>query len=220
MRILIVEDEVRVAKFLKKALEKRKYSCDIVNDGKDALVSLEANVFDAIVLDINIPNIDGFELCKTIREKGYNAPILMLSARDNVKDKVKGLDLGADDYLVKPFSVDELLARIRSMFRKFSGEKVGQIKVKDLVLDINKREVYYNGKSVRISSKEFKILEYMAFRKDEVVTRNEILEHVWGEQEENVFTNTVDVHINYLRRKLGKNVVETVRGFGYMISTK
>ena len=220
MRILIVEDEESIAKFIKSLLKKNKYSADIAKDGEEALFLLKTNDFDAVILDINLPKISGFELCKKIRAEKEHIPILVLSARDSVKDKVKGLDFGADDYLAKPFSLDELLARVRVLFRKSAGKKTGKLKIKDLVLDINKREIIRNGKSVNLSSKEFAIFEYLVVRKDKVVSRAEILEHVWGESEDNVFTNTVDVHVNYLRRKIGSDLIKTMRGFGYIFSTK
>ena len=218
MRILVVEDEESIAKFIKSVLKKNKYSADIAKDGEEALFMMKTNNFDAVVLDINLPKLSGFDLCKEIRSQREDMPILMLSARDSVKDKVKGLDFGADDYLSKPFSLDELLARIRALFRKSSGKKSGKIKIKDIILDINKRVIVKDEKIINLSSKEFAILEYLILKKNEVVSRAEILEHVWGESEENVFTNTVDVHINYLRRKIGKNVVKTMRGFGYILS--
>jgi len=220
MRILIVEDEESIAKFIKSLLKKNKYSADIAKDGEEALFLLKTNDFDAVILDINLPKISGFELCKKIRSEKEHIPILVLSARDSVKDKVKGLDFGADDYLAKPFSLDELLARIRVLFRKSAGKKTGKMRIKDLVLDINKREIIKNGKSINLSSKEFAIFEYLVIRKDKVVSRAEILEHVWGESEENVFTNTVDVHVNYLRKKIGSGLIKTMRGFGYIFSTK
>lgn len=220
MRILIVEDEFKIANFIKKGLKEEGYIGDIVTDGKEALNLIYSNNYDLIILDLMLPSIDGISICSEIRKNNLNIPILILSAKDTVKDKVKGLDSGADDYLTKPFSFEELLARIRALLRGKGNKEVTKLKVDDLEMDLISRVVKRGDKEITLSTKEYSLLEYLMRNAGNVVTRTMILENVWDLNFDN-FTNIIDVYINYLRNKIDKEfdkkLLHTIRGRGYMI---
>jgi len=220
MRILVLEDQESLAHTIARRLQEVGYSTDIALDGQEGLhFALSAN-YDLIILDIMLPKIDGIDLLKLIRSKGIQTPVLCLTAKDSIEDRVTGLDAGADDYLVKPFSFDELLARIRALLRRYSQTREPIIKVKDLVIDTNSHKVTRSGKVIELTSKEYSILEYLARNKGRVLTRSQIAEHVWNYDFEGT-SNIVDVYIRYLRRKIDdgfpEKLIHTIRGVGYML---
>ena len=220
MRILVVEDETKMASLLKRGLEEEGYAVDVAANGTDGLWAGTENPYDAIVLDVMLPGIDGFEVCRQLRAKGRWAPVLMLTARDDVRDRVEGLDAGADDYLVKPFSVSELLARVRALVRRGAGERPAELSVGDLRLDPATRRVHRGSVEVDLTPKEFALLELFMRHPGEVLSRTRILEHVldfaFGGD-----SNVVDVYVRYLREKVdrpfGRSSLETVRGSGYRL---
>jgi heavy metal response regulator len=223
MTILVVEDEAKITRFIKKGLEMEHYTIDVAYDGKEALEKAEVNNYDLIVLDIMLPKIDGVEVCRQLREKKIDTPIIMLTAKDTVEDRIKGLDAGADDYLTKPFAFGELIARIRALLRREKTVKTTRLQVSDLILDPATHEVYRGNKEIPLSSKEYRLLDYMMRRPGHVCTRTMIGEHIWGYN----FTddsNVIDVYISYLRRKIDngfKNkLIHTVRDVGYKIQDK
>jgi DNA-binding response OmpR family regulator len=220
MRILVVEDEAKVASFLKKGLEQSGYDVEVAVDGQDGYSKFSGNDYDLVLLDLMLPKMSGWELIPVIRKSKPALPIIALTARVSVEDRVQGLNLGCDDYLVKPFSFAELLARIQAQVRR--GTVLGAIELRaaDLVLDPLKRKVLRGGKSIELSNKEFSLLEYLLRNKDQIVTRNMIVENVWDASFDN-FTNVVDVYINYLRNKVDRGfeprLIHTVRGMGYSL---
>jgi heavy metal response regulator len=223
MTILVVEDEVKITRFIKKGLEMEHYTVDTAYDGEEGLEKAEINNYDLIILDIMLPKINGIEVCKKLREKKIETPVVMLTARDTVEDRVKGLDAGADDYLIKPFAFGELVARIRALLRREKTVKSTKLQVGDLVLDPATHEVYRGGKEIPLSSKEYRLLDYMLRRPGHVCTRTMIGEHIWGYN----FTedsNVIDVYISYLRKKIDKGfknkLIHTVRDVGYKIQDK
>lgn len=220
MRILLVEDEKKIASFIERGLKEHHYTVDVAYDGEEGLYLAEINPYDLILLDIMLPKKDGVAICRELREQKINSPILMLTARDAVKDKVSGLNAGADDYLTKPFSFSELLARIRALLRRERQEKVDTIKIGDLELNMLNHQVTRGKKEISLTSKEYGLLEYLMLNANQIVTRTMISEHVWKESF-NSFTNVIDVHIRYLRNKIeknsGKKFIHTVRGTGYIL---
>lgn len=220
MRILLVEDEKGVANFIKKGLEEEYYSIDHSTDAEEGLLFLESNRYDLIILDVMLPGMNGFDLCKKIRQKGFQSPILMLTSRDSVKDKVHGLDSGADDYLTKPFSFDEFLARVRALLRR-KQDKLTEFTHGSLKIDAVSHRVYVGEKEIFLRPKEFSILVYLVRNKGRVLSRTQILENIWG-YDFNPSTNIVDVHIKALREKLKEyslsDLIRSVRGVGYMVS--
>ncbi len=220
MRILIVEDEKKIASFIERGLKEELFTVDVAHDGDNAVFLAEVNVYDAIVLDIMLPCKDGISVCRELRSKKNATPILMLSAKDELKDKVKGLDAGADDYLTKPFAFEEFLARLRALLRRNRQNKVTTIKVADLELNQLTHKLSRQGKEIILTSKEYSLLEYLMLNADSVVTRTMISEHVWNEDFDS-FTNVIDVHINYLRNKIDKSfkkkLIHTLRGAGYIL---
>jgi len=221
MIILVVEDEKKIAGFVKKALELEKYTVELASSGEEALEKVGINDYDLIVLDVMLPGIDGFKVCREIRRLRIQTPVIMLTAKAQVEDKIKGLDSGADDYLVKPFSIKELSARIRSLMRRGRTTESPKLKLGELEIDPKKHTVKKGSKELKLTSKEYKILNFMVRRKGEVCSRNMIGEHVWG-YDFNPLSNVIDAHISNLRRKVdGKskqNLIETVRDSGYKIS--
>jgi heavy metal response regulator len=219
MKILVVEDEENVASFIKTGLEEEYYNVDIATNGKDGFLLATSNDYNLIILDVMLPEIDGLDLCRLIRMKGIHTPVLMLTARDTVEDKVKGLDSGADDYLTKPFSFEELLARIRALARRRQFP-VEPLRCRDLKIDPVTRKVTRSDKEIYLRPKEFALLEYLLKNKNKVLTRTQILQNVWGYNFD-PNTNVVDVHINFLRDKIdrdfSKKLIHTVRGIGYVI---
>ena len=216
MRVLIVEDDLRMASLVRRGLTGEGLAADVAASGEDALWMAQAHPYDAIVLDVMLPGLDGFETCRRLRGAGIWAPVLMLTARDAVEDRVAGLDSGADDYLVKPFAFAELLARLRALARRGDGERPAVLSVGDLRLDPATRDVTRGGAPVDLSAKEFALLECFMRRPGEVLSRLHLLEHAWDFAYENR-SNVVDVYIRRLRRKIGDDAVETVRGAGYRL---
>jgi two-component system OmpR family response regulator len=223
VRVLVVEDELRMAGLIRRGLAAEGVAADIAASGEEALVSAAATAYDAIVLDVMLPGIDGFEACRRLRRDGVWTPVLMLTARDAVDDRVAGLDNGADDYLTKPFAFAELLARLRALVRRGEPERPSVLEVDDLRLDPATREVSRAGLPVELSPKEFALLETFMRRAGQVLSRYELLEHAWDFAYENR-SNVVDVHVRRLRRKLdepfGRRSLETVRGAGYRLRAK
>jgi DNA-binding response OmpR family regulator len=219
MRILVVEDEAKVAGFIKKGLEEEGYAVDVALDGAEGLAQVGQNVYDAVVLDLMLPKVNGIEVMREVRAKKLNVPVLMLTARDTLADKIQGLDAGADDYLTRPFAFEELLARIRSLLRRGKAE-VAMLKVGDLMLDPATRKVKRGQKEIILTSKEFSLLEYMMRNVNKPLTRTTLSEHVWDINFDRM-TNVVDVYINFLRNKIDKDyepkLIHTVRGVGYIL---
>ncbi|MEA1958754.1 MAG: response regulator transcription factor [Chloroflexota bacterium] len=220
MRILVVEDEKDLAEAIAAGLQKQGYAADIALDGAEAIDMFEVNEYDLLVLDLNLPKIDGIEVCRRIRSSGSSAGILMLTARTGLDDKVIGLDQGADDYLVKPFHFPELLARVRAILRREGAVRHDILRVGDLVLDPNAMRGFYKGGDISLTVKEFGILEYLARNAGRIVSQEELLEHVWND-EANLFTHTIKVHIKNIRKKLSDagtgDLIFTVKGRGYML---
>lgn len=222
MRVLIVEDEKRMASFIQRGLKEEGYAVDVATDGEQGWEYASANDYDVILLDWMLPKMDGLAVCAKIRQEGSSVPILMLTVRDTVEDKIKGLDQGADDYLTKPFAFDELLARVRALTRRPREMQEPTIfKVGNLSLDVVSRRVTVGSEQVSLSQKEFALLEFLIRRKGQVVTRSQIAEHVW-DLHFDPMSNTIDVYINFLRKKIDgtrkKSRIETLRGSGYRIS--
>jgi heavy metal response regulator len=219
MRILVIEDEKKVAAFIKRGLEQESYAVDTVYDGIDGQHYAEVNEYDAIILDIMLPGKSGMEVLKDIKAAGVTAPVLLLTARDTVEDRVKGLDLGADDYLTKPFAFEELLARLRVLLRR-GAYGAPMLQFGDLSLDPATRKAKRGDTEVELTVKEYALLEYLLRNPDRVLTRTLIAEHVWDQSFDNE-TNVVDVYINHLRSKVDKDpakrLIHTVRGVGYVL---
>lgn len=220
MRILLVEDEKKVASFIERGLKEQRYAVDVAHDGSAGSVMASVNEYDLIILDVMLPEMDGFSLCREICLKKNNAPILMLTARDKLSDKVRGLEGGADDYLTKPFEFEELLARVAALLRRKNSQKSPELKVADLELDQLKHRVKRAGKDIPLTGKEYSLLEYLMIHADQVVTRTMISEHVWNEDFDS-FSNVVDVYINHLRGKIDKGfkkpLIHSIRGAGYSL---
>src|SRR3954447_4621828 len=220
MRVLVVEDELRMAALIRRGLSKEGLSADVASTGEDALWMARGTDYDAIVLDVLLPGIDGFETCRRLRGDDVWTPVLMLTARDSVEDRVAGLDTGADDYLVKPFAFAELLARLRALARRGEPERPTVIEVGDLRLDPATRRVWRGDAEIQLSAKEFALLETFMRRPNEVLSRYHLLEHAWDFSYENK-SNVVDVYVRRLRRKIdepfGLVSLETVRGAGYRL---
>ncbi|HEY7399761.1 MAG TPA: response regulator transcription factor [Actinomycetota bacterium] len=220
MRVLVVEDHARMAAVISRGLREEGYAVDVAASGEDGTWLATENDYDAIVLDVMLPGIDGFETCRRLRDAGRWAPVLMLTARDAVEDRIHGLDAGADDYLTKPFSFAELLARIRALLRRGVAERPPALQAGDLMLDPARRVVQRHGVRVDLTAKEFALLEFFLRHPDEVLSRSRIIEHVWDFAFEGD-SNIVDVYVRYLREKVdrpfGLESIETVRGAGYRL---
>ena len=214
MRALVVEDEPKMASVIERALARAGYAVDVARDGPEALWAATETEYDVVVLDVMIPPPDGFEVCRQMRAAGRWSPVVLLTARDAVDDRVRGLDAGADDYLTKPFAVSELLARLRALTRRRLGERPVELRAGDITLDTARHEVRRGVEVVDLSPKEFALLELFLRRPGDVLSRTDILEHVWDFAYDGA-SNVVDVYVGYLRRKLGSDLVETVRGVGY-----
>ncbi|MEI8175586.1 MAG: response regulator transcription factor [Candidatus Omnitrophota bacterium] len=221
MRILIVEDEAKIASFIKRGLREEGYAADIAADGEQGHFLASTNDYDLIILDLMLPKIGGISLCSTLRREKINAPIIMLTAKDAVSDRVAGLDAGADDYLTKPFAFEELLARVRALLR--AGARVSSVtrlQIADLILDLITHRVTRAGKEISLTSKEYTLLEYFMRNAGTVVTRTMISEHVWDIHFDTT-TNVIDVYVNYLRNKIDTGnrdkLIHTVRGRGYLL---
>ena len=220
MRILVAEDEVELNRLICRRLEDESWTADGVHDGQSALDYLETGEYDVAVLDIMMPRLDGLTVLRRFREGGGNTPVLFLTARDAVEDRVTGLDSGADDYLVKPFSFQELLARIRVLIRRSGQSDSNQLRVDDLVLDLSSHRVWRAGVEIELSAKEYSILEYMMLNEGRILQRESFRSHVWSWDYDGE-SNVVDVYIRFLRRKIDegheRRLIHTVRGAGYMI---
>mgnify|MGYP000511803058 FL=1 len=220
MRILIVEDEKKVAAFIKKGLEEETYAVDIASDGEEGLHLGEQNPYDLIILDLMLPKINGLEILSHLRAKKIETPILLLTAKDSVEDKVEGLNQGADDYLTKPFAFSELLARIRVLLRRGKTETKTTLEIADLTLDLVSHKVNRGNEEIELTGKEYSLLEYFMRNQEKVLTRTMIAEHVW-DYNFDTFTNVIDVYVNHLRKKIDKNfpakLLHTLRGVGYVM---
>ena len=226
MRILLIEDEAKVASFIRRALEEESYAIDVCADGTEGLeLAREARDgrYDLIILDLMLPGLSGLEILKALRKEQIPAPVLILTARSQVDQKVKGLDAGADDYLTKPFAIEELLARVRALLRRGSGEAGGVLQVDDLILNPATREVTRGGRRIELTSKEYALLEYLMRNAGRVLTRPLIAEHVWN-LDFDTFTNVIDVYVNYLRNKIDRGrdrkLIHTMRGSGYVLKAE
>jgi len=220
VRVLVVEDVDKMANLLRRGLGEEGYAVDVVGNGEDAVWMAADHPYDAIVLDVMLPDVDGFDVCRRIRERGQWAPVLMLTARDAVRDRVDGLDSGADDYLTKPFAFAELLARLRALARRGRQERQAVLSVGDLTLDPATRIVRRGEETIALTPKEFSLLEYFMRHPEEVLTRTRLIEHVWDFAFEGD-SNVVEVYVRYLREKIdrpfGRESIETVRGVGYRV---
>jgi heavy metal response regulator len=223
VRILVVEDEQRIAAFVKRGLEEERYAVDVAFDGEEALDWATAVDYDLIVLDVLLPKKDGFQVCRELRDWGNQVPILMLTARDTVEDRVRGLDSGADDYLVKPFAFQELLARIRALLRRSGEARTTRLQVGDLTLDTLTRQAFRGERVIELTAREYALLEFLMRHPHQVLSRTQIVEHVWDYDFFST-SNVVDVYIGYLRRKIDwgfdMKLIQTVRGAGYKIEAE
>jgi len=221
MRILVIEDEKKIASFIERGLKEEHYAVDVADNGEDGLHLATVNDYNLVVLDIMLPGRDGIFICRELRKKGIKTPVLMLTARDGLEDKVTGLDSGADDYMTKPFAFEEFLARVRSLLRRGTQQPSNILRVADLELNQLSHKVRRGEQDIPLSSKEYSLLEFLTLHKNEVVTRTMIAEQVWNEDFDS-FTNVIDVHIKHLRDKVDKNfaipLIHTIRGSGYMLS--
>lgn len=220
MRVLVVEDDNRIAGFVAKGLRENSYAVDIASDGDEAVYMASINIYDVFILDVNLPKKDGFEVCCELRENGNKKPILMLTARDAIDDRISGLDLGADDYLIKPFEFKELLARLRALLRRNSEVRSPKIVIADLEIDTISQNVSRGGKQIELTAKEYSLIEFLAVNKGKVVGREEISEHVWDDTFD-PFSNLIEVYIKRLRKKLDEGhdiqLIHTRRGSGYIL---
>ncbi len=221
MRALLVEDDSRIAAFVGKGLRENSYAVDLATDGEEASYMASVNEYDVFILDLNLPKKSGFEVCMDLREAGVNQPVLMLTARDAVEDRVRGLDGGADDYLVKPFEFRELLARLRALLRRHSQVRAPILRIADLEIDTVSQTVTRGGGRIELTTKEYALIEFLAINKGRVIGREEISEHVWNESFD-PFSNLIEVYIKRLRKKLdenfGKQLIHTRRGAGYILT--
>jgi len=222
MRILLVEDEPSAAQALAKGLREQTYAVDVAADGEAAVYQASVNDYDLVILDVMLPIKDGFEVCRELRAEGLTTPILMLTARDAVQDRIAGLDTGADDYLTKPFDFHELLARLRALLRRGHALRPETVEIADLSIDTRARRVRRGGLQIELTAKEYALLEYLARRAGEVVSRAEIAEHVW-EENFDLFSNLIEVYVQRLRRKIDEGhalkLLLTRRGEGYMLTS-
>jgi len=220
MRILVVEDEKKIAEFIRRGLKEEGYAVDMAHDGEEGLFLAKTNDYDLVLLDLMLPKLDGLTLCKKLKGAKIKTPVIMLTAKNTVKEKVMGLDSGADDYLTKPFAFEELLARIRAMLRKKDARTPTKLKAADLELDLLTHKVIRGSREIELTTKEFSLLEYLMRKEGIIVTRTMISEHVW-DIDFDTFTNVIDVYINYLRNKVDsgskKKLIHTVRGRGYIL---
>ena len=222
MRILIVEDDPNLAGFIQKGLREEHYAVDLAQDGEEGLLMASTTPYDLVILDVMLPKLDGFTVCRRLRVAGNTTPILLLTARGTVEDRVTGLDMGADDYLTKPFAFAELLARVRALIRRKGNDHAPRLTVADLEVDPLAHRVWRAGKEITLTNKEYALLEYLLRNPDRVLTRTAIIEHVWDIHYDGM-TNIVDVHIRALRAKVDREfsapLIHTVRGGGYVLKT-
>ena len=222
MRILLAEDDLRLARAVRRVFEEESHSVETVGDGTSALKSATGGSYDVLVLDVMLPEVDGFDVCRRMRENGVQTPVLMLTARTAVQDRVKGLDCGADDYMVKPFAVAELLARVRALGRRGARQANGraQLRAGDLMLDVSRHSAVRGDKEIELTVKEFQLLELLLRHQGQVLSRTQILDHVW-QYDRDFASNVVDIYIHYLRNKVDKGfdrqLIHTIRGVGYTL---
>ena len=223
MRILVVEDEKKLVAFIKRGLKEAGYAVDTTDNGEEAVFMAETNPYDLIILDIMLPVLDGIKVCRQIRQGHIDIPVLMLTARDDVEDKISGLDAGADDYLTKPFSFPEFLARVRALLRRKNAVKTTRLKVADLEIEQSTHKVFRGGADIELTPTEYGLLEYMMLNAGHVVTRTMLSEHVWNDDFD-AFSNVINVYINYLRKKIDhghdKKLIHSLRGVGYVLKDK
>jgi DNA-binding response OmpR family regulator len=223
MRILVVEDEAKVASFIRRALEEESYAVDVCADGAQGLAMARGGGYDLVVLDVMLPGLSGVEVLTSLRQGKIATPVLILTAQTQVEHRVRGLDAGADDYLTKPFAIEELLARARALLRRGSGAAAGVLEVDDLVLNPATREVTRGGQRIELTAKEYALLDYLMRNAGRVLTRPMIAEHVWN-QDFDTYTNVIDVYVTYLRAKIdrghARRLIHTVRGSGYVLKTE
>jgi two-component system OmpR family response regulator len=219
MRVLLVEDQLPLLRSLSRALRDETYAVDTASDGEEGLYHATNNDYDVIILDVMLPKIDGWEILRQVRAKeaSKKTPVLMLTARDTIEDRVHGLDTGADDYLTKPFELPELLARLRALVRRSTGETVSAIELLGYTLDLNSKQVSKDGETIQITAREYSLIEYLALHRGQVISRTELYDHLFGE-EDDTLSNLLDVHVSRIRRKLGKDFITTHRGQGYSVS--
>jgi DNA-binding response OmpR family regulator len=222
MRVLVVEDESRMVALIRQGLEEESYAVDVVGSGTEVLAWVESAAYDMILLDIMLPGMNGVDVCRQLRTKGYTTPILMLTARDTLSDKVKGLDSGADDYLVKPFAIEELTARMRALARREGPSKTVQLQVGDLILDTMTKRARRGDKIIDFTAKEYMLLETLMRHPDQVLSRDQIIDHIWN-MDFDAGSKLIEVYIHALRKKIDDNephkLIQTVRGLGYRISS-
>jgi len=222
MRILVIEDDHKIANAIKKGLTQESYAVDVAFDGEDGLGSALAIDYDLVIIDRMLPGVDGIQICRALRDKDCKTPILFLTAKDKIKDRVDGLNAGADDYLIKPFAFEELLARVRALLRRPQNRLENKLSVGNLILDTNTFEVRRGQKKIALSSKEFALLEYLMRNPNRILTKDNIIAHVW-DYDADILPNTVEVYIGYLRNKIDRPfpkdppLIDTARGFGYKI---
>jgi two-component system OmpR family response regulator len=216
MRVLVVEDEADLARTLEKTLEEEQFAVDLALDGEDGLFKMTEIAYDAVILDLMLPRRDGWSLLRGLRQAGRRTPVLIVTARDAIEDRIRGLNLGADDYLTKPFALAELVARIRALIRRASGDPAPTLVIGDVTIDTAARRVQCGGNTIELTAREYAILELLARRRGVLLTRSTIWEHIYDEAED-TFSNVVDVYVSALRRKLGRELIQTRRGHGYMI---
>jgi len=220
MKILIIEDEKGLARLIKKGLEENYFAVDMSFDGVEGLHMAETWPYDAILLDIMLPGIDGFEILQSLRARENDVPVLVITARGEIEERIKGLNFGADDYIPKPFDLSELIARLRSVIRRSKGKSSPLLSIYDLTIDLNARTVTRAGQSITLSAREFTLLEYLALNSGRVVSRTELIDHIYGSDTE-WDSNVIDVYINYLRNKIdkgfGRALIHTMRGVGYIL---
>ncbi|HMZ53331.1 MAG TPA: response regulator transcription factor [Nitrospira sp.] len=220
MRVLVVEDETKVGSFIKRALEEESYAVDLCEDGAQGLDQALTGSYDLIMIDLMLPGLPGMEVLTRLRKEKIQTPVLILTAQSKVDQRVKGLDAGADDYLTKPFAIDELLARVRALLRRGTAEASGTLQIDDLILNPATREVTRGGQRIDLTVKEYALLEYFMRHAGRVLTRPMISDHVWN-QDFDTFTNVIDVYVNYLRNKIdrgrARKLIHTIRGSGYML---
>lgn len=223
MRILIIEDEKHLANILKKGLEENSFVVDLSFDGEEGLYMAETYPYDAVISDLMLPVMDGLSIVKTLRAKNMDVPVIILTARGDVGDRIKGLDIGADDYLAKPFDFSELLARLKAVIRRHKGKPSPLISLEDLTIDTSSRTVKRAGKEIKLSAKEYNLLEYLVVNAGKVISRTELVDHIY-ESEFDLDSNIIDVYINYLRNKIDKGfdkpLIHTVRGAGYILKSE
>lgn len=220
MRILIIEDEKHLAEILKKGLEENGFTVDMSFDGEEGLYMAETYPYDAVLLDIMLPRVDGLTILDNLRKKEMDVPVLLITAKGEVEERVKGLNIGADDYIAKPFDFSELLARLKAVIRRSKGKPSPIIKISDLIIDTNSRTVKRAEKEIKLSATEYKILEYLAINSGRVVSRTELIDHIY-DFEFDLDSNVIDVYINYIRNKIdkgsNKQLIQTMRGVGYVL---